>query len=1160
MKTYSIIFFRKAMVIVLVLTAVAFNTSLLAQTSGIDYENELDRIANIPNSPESMAFERYGNMSANLYNGTPDIKVPIHTIKGREMELPIFLTYDATGIRVDELATWTGAGWNLVAGGRISRIVNGLPDEYINTGNVYVTLRDSTVRAKMAEFKNYTNQFPNLTTAQNYFSFLEDVNTNSIDTQLDYFSVNVPGLSGTIVFDPELNMEPKMLENPRVKITIEKDTTPREIEKWTITGEDGRVYIFDRVVETTENHLNDVGQTGAVLIKYYSTWMLTEMVSPNGKDVFDFTYTWFDRRQMDLFASSASLVFNPIYPGINYYEEPNGSSFGTASTYYLSQQFLTGIQYNGFNVATLQLGVRYDTDIDSALDQITFYNTTSDEIKEVDFYYGYFNMDGVNNPWEKDANEIRLKLDSLGIKGNDDVVYEKFRFDYISPDVVPPRGSKAQDYLGLYNGKGNNTTLYTKVELDDKFFEGADREPDSNYSSKGLLSSIVYPTGGKTQFSYEGHTAYHSISEETTQGLVGESLNSGSPTTPELYVINSAIYCDDEYLDYEMPKILIKSFTVPYTGVNKFLVDFVAYGNAEAYIMKDDGTSDYNHYCDFYQNIGNAVWHSSYITESIDFEQGDYKLLLLLDDNFTGYGSTSINVYRPVTTTEFINDNIGGNRISSISEYTRDGKRVSRKSFEYEDEDGRSTGVINYYPTLYYLKPSNQLVRMVNSPRGDQPFVTYSSVKEIVQNSDVLNPETIGHIRYKYNIGNTGVLPNSSFPFENNYTSWLRIGQQREKYVYDVSDSLLVEEYRHHFETQNYAVNSMVVYQDESFQDKIIAVEDVDGTAVRLKYLQNNEYTSNTICPNATNYGYITCFSNSLSALRKRTAYAQGFVGGVDSISQKEHFPSLQKTISRITTNNYDANVDYLLRRTLVSDSRGGVINTSYYYPKDQIVTGYNYLEDDNQFTVVMRKEVERKHGAVKDEILGEEREYTSLNNGQAVMPSQLQISKGNAAPSIASFQYDSDLNLKDASRESGPNTAYVWGYDEMYPLAKGENISNTDLVGAIGWAINNMANKPAGVSTIEDLVQHIGDMETTSQKQVWASFNSKLRENPAVASAMVTTYTYKPMIGLTSITDAMENVSYYEYDAFNRLKTVKDIDDNITSDFDYNYRNQQQD
>jgi len=54
---------------------------------------------------------------------------------------------------------------------------------------------------------------------------------------------------------------------------------------------------------------------------------------------------------------------------------------------------------------------------------------------------------------------------------------------------------------------------------------------------------------------------------------------------------------------------------------------------------------------------------------------------------------------------------------------------------------------------------------------------------------------------------------------------------------------------------------------------------------------------------------------------------------------------------------------------------------------------------------------------------------------------------------------------------------------------------------------------------------------------------------------AQMTTYTYNPLIGLSAQCDVNNRVTYYEYDTFNRLMLIKDMNGNVIKTMDYEYQ-----
>src|SRR5687767_11053614 len=70
------------------------------------------------------------NYGVSLYSGTAQISVPIYKLESKEVPVPIELVYrGSNGIKLQDVASQVGLGWQLQAGGSISRMIRGLPDE-----------------------------------------------------------------------------------------------------------------------------------------------------------------------------------------------------------------------------------------------------------------------------------------------------------------------------------------------------------------------------------------------------------------------------------------------------------------------------------------------------------------------------------------------------------------------------------------------------------------------------------------------------------------------------------------------------------------------------------------------------------------------------------------------------------------------------------------------------------------------------------------------------------------------------------------------------------------------------------------------------------------------------------------------------------------------
>ena len=158
-------------------------------------------------------------------------------------------------------------------------------------------------------------------------------------------------------------------------------------------------------------------------------------------------------------------------------------------------------------------------------------------------------------------------------------------------------------------------------------------------------------------------------------------------------------------------------------------------------------------------------------------------------------------------------------------------------------------------------------------------------------------------------------------------------------------------------------------------------------------------------------------------------------------------------------------------------------------------------------------------------------------------LPETIQASKGSDAleNKLRYVLYDEFSNPLQVQNENGMKISYIWGYNKTQPVAKLENIAYSSIPASLITGIQSATDSPT--STEQDVLNALSDLYNSSDANL--------------QKAMITTLTYIPLVGVSTITDPKGQLTRYEYDNFNRLMRVSDSEGNPLTETEYHYRNQ---
>lgn len=508
--------------------------------------------------PSVARFQEYSFVPVDLYSGKAKIEIPFYELNIDGLKIPISLEYNTQGIQINSVASREGTGWVLNAGGNIGRSVKEVNDfhfvaRYFNgsagTGGMPLDCAGTLGHPLRVGWK-YRNSNVCVSTLP-----MPVPGPNNIDISPDIFSVVAPGLQSQFYYpDSEMAVAPntdqpettipKELEptgsvfSSRIKdINVTYPSDPnfpsffqnipldrrrvRDYFNFGITH-NGFKYSFndyDLSYLNSPNSYFDSSPFGGVnhqeLNWDVSAWHLNTIENINTGKKVEFVY------ESVPFYTTSKLLYKFFIDQPNYgnYIEPPSYNNVTETNVFLSPKRIKTIISDEVTIQFKYEHPRKDLTGDYALTRVEIWSNVQNKlIKAYNLSYSYMNSSAI------DGFDKRLYLDQVEESGqNNSGTVQKYVLNYIKGSLPGSNTINQSDWYGyfkrnyngalerpiLYMNKGlkNFSILPIQLQGNETYSLRGNRNiyPDTNDMQVGMLSKIIYPTGGYTSLWYEAN-------------------------------------------------------------------------------------------------------------------------------------------------------------------------------------------------------------------------------------------------------------------------------------------------------------------------------------------------------------------------------------------------------------------------------------------------------------------------------------------------------------------------------------------------------------------------------------------------------------------------------------------------------------------------------
>ncbi|MBI1767138.1 MAG: RHS repeat protein [Bacteroidetes bacterium] len=1158
---------------ILLLIALASLTFFTKNSFGQAATVELPKIL-LP-SPDAAALGKFGDIPVGYETGVANIGIPLFEIKSPRLSVPINLSYHSGGFRVDEIASSTGLGFSLLAGGSISRTVKSAPDEVqfgiLNQG----ALTLSNVFTRSCDW---------------YTSAVQSC--NGTDTESDEYYFSTPHTSGKFVYDELL--KPFLIPYKPVDIQFANNS-------FTLRDSDGTTYLFSDIEQTTSNPYSGCTKN------YTSSWNLSKMISVDRSDTIYFEYE--AKNQYSIGTWTMSETVGSKITAVN----PDGTPTATMdgrdhndsfilNTYY--PKTLKRIRYNNGKVEFNFSEGRSDIDpsLGPKLDRIDIYQKNPgnqySKLKSFNLAYGYFySGDGSQTTSEY----YRLRLDTLKELNQTNQVIKKHRFEYEANLKLPSRNSYARDLFGFYNGQNSNTSfvrthnglVYSNVTYN---IGGANRDPNGQFIGGGLLKTIYYPTGGYTRFYFGPHKFQYTDANNITQTVSGGGIRIDSL---ENYNYDNALIGSERYkyginetglgsllfysalltIDYEIKNNRNGCRVGSYTGdsyvfsggalfdISKFSGSSVLYPKVTRYYGKgtnNNGKSEYEYDVFADELMWYSPTNSNYYTKrtfpppQVNVPWTQTPMTFILNSNEWKNGNLKREGHFSFVSNQFklINETINNYTYDLLPPTYRMKVGMKWESCTNCIDWGNPTdnqAAVDYY--FYWVSCPIYSGKVMLGQTVTNEYDNMQSLQlSKTTNYQYQNPV---HLLPTYIQSNTStgfsLITRRQYPLDTVLTGNAESARvelnNRHQY-----DALLVETVKNN-ETNaivkqvvnNYKQQANGAPLLDNIQTKV-GVNPLETRAQFYSYDKWNNVTEQSLTSNLRKsyvWGY-----NGAYPIAEVTNGAIGIEVPSNTVAQTTALQNYnQMGVAKSTTLVQIGSFTLGTTETAVETNYGIAHNqqNDSGVPTYLRIVELIFRETTTSTDVIVNLPAPGS-GTITTS-LTPNKTYNVYYRSQYVEPVDVHINsivKDRAVPGpsrqIFHTSFEEDLvNISTADFKTG-KISHVGSYDILQPQTIGTYIlSWWQKDGSNSWQYNEQT---ITVTTPSTTVTTIG---------LSTSLIDEVRLYPK--NAQMTTFTYSPTIGITSSMDASGVVTYYEYDAFGRLTNVKDNNQKIVKNYQYNYQ-----